>query len=520
MSLLHHPHEELQATRCPACGRENRASARFCAGCGLQREVAAAAPTGVADHAGTPPQPPTQAVATPPPVPVEVLPAPEATPSGTPSRRGLRAALAVLGLAAAAVLVLLLLPAPDIVATSLEVPEVSVIGELVVIAAEVVNEGDAAGQQDLTLLIDGNAVQTRTAELEPEAQDTISFTLTDLRPGTYEVSLAELEGVQSLLWIMNRPTLDAPSRIVAGESVQVEITVANTGPAAVSHEVGVAVDGDPTANRILRLPAGTEETVMFTLTDLTPGLHRLAATVGGWQGRGSELRVLRPASFHVSGLRVEPPGLVDLNDSTELTVVTTIANRGEVEGVYGMRVELDGELVEERELDLDGSTELEETVVMTVTDAGTHEVRVGDETVSFVAYRLERPANGTVLSNDLGGGSNRLRIVNDTPEDFVVALVRPGEQDRSLLSVYVRSESSHTVFGISSGDFQAYYTSGSDWCTHHKRFTFATDHGRFEEVHEYRSTSDYYTQVDLSFGSFDGPGSPSEFLFAEDFPAL
>lgn len=144
---------------------------------------------------------------------------------------------------------------------------------------------------------------------------------------------------------------------------------------------------------------------------------------------------------------------------------------------------------------------------LTITEAGTHEVVAGDVTTSFEAHQLERPANGTVLTNQIGGGRNELRLTNNLDEDYVVILARPGEGEPALLSVYVHSGASHTVSGLRDGTYTAYYTYGTAWCTHNKAFTQDAGYGRYDDDAIFTSSPTTYTWVALEFGITEGPGA-------------
>ena len=82
-------------------------------------------------------------------------------------------------------------PAPaELTVTSLDLmPERVKPGEPVTITAEVTNTGGCEGSYTLNLTINGEAEQTRTVTLAPQATETVTFAITREEPGSYSVSI-------------------------------------------------------------------------------------------------------------------------------------------------------------------------------------------------------------------------------------------------------------------------------------------------------------------------------------------
>ena len=427
--------------------------------------------------------------------------------------------LSAVGLLAVAAVVFLLYPRPAFVATAFAAPEVSASGDDLLVTVELVNEGRARGEQELTILVDGTPAESQSVSLDAGAAETVEIAIADLTPGTYELAVADWEELVADVWILTAPQIDAPEAVVSGEDVVVVVGVTNEGPAAVEHELTLLIDGTPAWIADLNLAAGTEESVTFALDPLAPGTYDLAVALPDWEGQARPVWVMTPARFEVDFLDVSPDPM-DINDSHEATVTTSITNVGEADGTYLLRLELDGETVEERSIDLQGGTSAEETFPVTVSEPGPHEVAAGDVAVTFEAYQLERPANGTVLTNQIGGGRNELRITNNFDEDHVVVLTQPGEGNPALLSVYVRGGSSHTVYGIRDGTYTTYYAYGTAWCKHNQTFTQSAGYGRFEGDDTYTSSSTMAWVVALEFGITEGLGSPTDWVSEHDFPTM
>ena len=451
-------------------------------------------------------------------------------PGDRPRLQRTKYVYATIALGAAALItvaVIVLYPRPDVVASSFTMPDVALSGDDVTVSVQLANEGRAAGEHTVTVLVDGQPAQSATTDLEAGSAEVVDVTISDLAPGTHVLALADWDEFGGVLWVMTVPVFEVPESVISGEDVVVSVLVTNEGPGTVSQQLTLVAEAqnqvraatpDPQTAR-LDLAGGAEESVRFVFPALAPGDYDLTATIGDWEGSAGDVWVMTPATFEIGSVAISPDPM-DINDSQEATVTASITNVGEADGTYLLSLVLDGGIIEERSIDLRGGTSTEETFPVTVTEAGAHEVAAGDVTVSFEAYQLERPANGTVLTNQIGGGRNELRITNNFDEDHVVVLAEPGEGNPALLSVYVRGGASHTVYGIRDGTYTIYYAYGSAWCTHNQAFTQGAGYGRFEDDDTFTSSPTMSTWVALEFGITDGPGSPTDWLSEDDFPTM
>ena len=235
-----------------------------------------------------PPGPPLEPSPPPPPPPGAGLP-PEPEAGRRPPASGLKAILiAVAALAAvgiAVVLVVVLLPHAEFAVDSFEVPAAIVSGEDVEVEVALANEGGAAGEQELTLLVDGEPTSTTTVTLDPGTQETLTMSVTGLAPGTYELALGDWEGLSGLVWVMTPPEFEidavtvspSPMDINDSDQATVLVTVSNLGEAQGSHGLQLLLDGEAVAERSVDLLEGgatTEES--FTVTVDEPGAHEVS----------------------------------------------------------------------------------------------------------------------------------------------------------------------------------------------------------------------------------------------------
>ena len=193
------------------------------------------------------------------------------------------AALAAVGIAV--MLVALLLPHAEFTVASFEVPAAVVSGEDVEVDVAVVNEGDALGEQELTVLVDGAPAAGATVTLEAAAQGTVTISVTGLDPGTYELALAEWEDRSGLVRVMTPPEFEidavtvSPSPMDINESDQasVLVTIFNVGEAPGSHSLRLLLDGEIVAERSVDLlDGGATVEESFTVTVEGPGAHEVS----------------------------------------------------------------------------------------------------------------------------------------------------------------------------------------------------------------------------------------------------
>lgn len=313
-----------------------------------------------------------------------------------------------------------------------------------------------------------------------------------------------------------------PGSIVGGEDLGVTALVANEGRAGGEHELTLLVDGTPTQTVNVGVDAGTEERVVFSVPDLSPGNHTV-----NLEGRDEPdywVWVMTPPEFVIDSVFVSPNPM-DINTSNEATVSVYVSNLGEADGRYDLSLWLDGEIYAFRSIHLWGGGDTAETFTIRVDEPGSHEVTVDDVTVDLEVYQIERPANGTIIVNKIGGGASRLTIVNNDDRDVVVVLTHYpsfsglGGSAPAELAVYVRANSSYTVGGIGSGIYDVYYSFGSSWCVHNSMFTEGASYGVFQESADLFSDYWSYTESSVQFG-VAGSGSQTEPVAPEYFPSM
>ncbi|MDO8364586.1 MAG: hypothetical protein Q7V88_16965 [Actinomycetota bacterium] len=403
---------------------------------------------------------------------------------------------------------------------SIAAPDSVVTDDAFEVGVLVRNNGDESGTQELTLSAGGVALGTQTVQLDAGAEVTITFDVDGLEPGNYELTVDKFTGVQHSLWVMTSPRFVIDELVVSPETVDpmvdptVTVTVrySNLGEADGTHTLELTVDGRTVQRRDTSLPGGGSGEEVFTLTMDTPG-H----PVIGVGDTTTPVWVLAPPELVIDSVGITPSP-ANFAISHDVTVLVAFSNVGESEGAFTLDVMLDGQVVQSRGVTLAGGASSEEQFILTVANPGLHGLNVNGSEALFDVYQIERPSNGTILVNEIGGGSNRLTIDNQRDEDVYVVLTAPGEGQPTLLGVYVQAGSSYTVRNIREGAYATYFVHGTDWCSFYHRFTVNADYGMFDEDSSFESSSSTYTIITLTFGATDGAWSPTSSVDPDEFP--
>ena len=325
----------------------------------------------------------------------------------------------------------------------------------------------------------------------------------------------------AVLFMLYRPSfvvsaIEATEAVVSGEDVVVSVLLENSGWGTGDHELSILVDGDVARTGAFTVEGRSESWFDVVLDDLGPGRYTIA--VADVEDLSDAVWVMTPPDFVIDSITVAPNPL-NINASQEATLLVQVSNVGEADGAHDIALAVDGVATDSRSVSLAGGATSEEFFAITVTTPGTHEVQVEGTVATLRVNQLERPGNGAVLVNSIGGGQGELRILNNSPDDLLVALAAPGPDQPALLTVYVHAQSSHTVTGIRDGVYSTYFAFGADWCTYGKEFTRNTSYGRFEQDASYASSWSYYTYYTLEMGATAG-GVPTVDVPQGSFPAM
>ncbi|MEF8786809.1 MAG: CARDB domain-containing protein, partial [Haloarculaceae archaeon] len=226
-------------------------------------------------------------------------------------------------------------------------------GETIDVSATVENIGSEQGSQTIALDINGSTTGTEEVTLDPDASQTVSFTLdtASLGPGNYSHAITSDDDSQSgTLTVEDKQAnftvsgLDPTEKtILEGEQLNASATVTNEGNKEETQTVELRVDGTTLASKEVTLTPSSEETVTFSKVD-TASLNSGTFTHGVYTNDDSQTGTLtvesRQASFTVSGL--DPSGET-ITAGAEVAVAANVTNDGNAERTQTVTFQVDGQ---------------------------------------------------------------------------------------------------------------------------------------------------------------------------------
>ena len=166
-----------------------------------------------------------------------------------------------------------------------------------------------------------------------------------------------------------------PTEVVAGQTVNVQAKVKNTGGASGSYTAELIVDGKVVETREVNVGVGATETVSFIYSTNAMGSHNLEL-----EGLNITFTVLKTAQFEISSLIVTP---AEVKAGETATIRAEIENVGEVDGVYTYTLTVNGWKIDSWDITvIAGATEIVSLTYSTET-AGTYILGVDGKTATL-----------------------------------------------------------------------------------------------------------------------------------------
>jgi len=111
--------------------------------------------------------------------------------------------------------------------------------------------------------------------------------------------------------------------------------------------------------------------------------------------------------------------------------------------------------------------------------------------------------NGTILkkNNSYLRGYGELQIKNGTNLDAVAKLIRGGA---SVLTVYIKTNSTYTMLDISDGIYWLAFAQGLDWDSTTQKFKRNTQYSVFENTFDFTTTYDEYQTFEVTLNPVIG----------------
>lgn len=412
------------------------------------------------------------------------------------------------------ILVVILYPRADISFAVKLLPEKVEPGETITITAEVQNSGRAAGYYELVLFLDGEEAETQEVNILPGEKENVSFSITrSLPPGSYQVGLNEWTGEIKVLKPAEFHVENfklTPAEIQVDQESTVNATIRNKGEISGSYKLELLFDGETVLSEEIDLAGSSSETFSHKLSREEPGQYQVALNE-----HSKTLKVLRPAEIKVSDLTLSATSV----KPGQTVVVTAVAdNSGEVAGDHTLSLTVDGKTEESRTVTVRENSSESVSFNVSRDYAGRYTVVCGGLSRAFTVMQIERPANGTIITRNMGPGQGELKIENGRTQDALVALTAVNTPDTPLLAVYVRANSSTTVRNIADRNYDVYFSHGTDWDSYSKRFTENVSHMKFRDSLSFVTTSMQYTVWEITVHAVAGGEAATDYVSPDRFP--
>jgi len=126
--------------------------------------------------------------------------------------------------------------------------------------------------------------------------------------------------------------------------------------------------------------------------------------------------------------------------------------------------------------------------------------------------------NGTILkkNNSYLQGYGELQIKNGTNLDAVAKLIRAGA---SVLTVYIKANSTYTMLDISDGTYWLAFAQGLDWDSTTQKFRRNTQFSVFEDTFDFATTYDKYQTFEVTLNPVIGGTAKTSDIDPQQFDA-
>ena len=366
--------------------------------------------------------------------------------------------------------------------SSLEVSqEVGLSGDTVTVSATLANIGGAKGDYVTELLVNGAMEQTQTFTLEPEASQSLSFTLMKGEPGRYVVQLGELTTSFIILEASNLKV--SPSEVEVDQPVTVTADLQNAAETQAAYHCSLVLEGKEVEAQDITVAGGSTGKVTFELSQATSGTYNVELL-----GLSGSFKVLKPAEFKVVSLDIAP-NPIKVGDETTITV--TIENVGGATGTYNATLLLDGGVYYTSDVMLAGGATKSVSVVASKGTPGSYSIEIGGLEAILEVIKPVRLETGTILKRKISG-KGKLEIENGSDLDAVVVLSSAEEPEVPLLAFYVKSGDSCKISGIKEDTYVLYIALGEAWDENSRKFLMDATYHRSKSEYKWVETKRRY----------------------------
>jgi hypothetical protein len=158
-------------------------------------------------------------------------------------------------------------------------PPLLVPGESLTVNATVTNQGDVAGNYNISMLVDEEPVDSATGDLGPQESTSVAFTTIVEETGTARITIGEVSttvSVESPASLLVSDLSVDSSTVIPGEAVSVSVTATNPAEKPAAGELTVQTDGTNVSSWQQRLGVGETETRTVSVVLEEPGTHTIS----------------------------------------------------------------------------------------------------------------------------------------------------------------------------------------------------------------------------------------------------
>ncbi|MHA2052086.1 MAG: DUF2341 domain-containing protein [Candidatus Kariarchaeaceae archaeon] len=266
-------------------------------------------------------------------------------------------------------------------------------GDDIEISVKVTNIGGDSGNYTIILTVEGVTEDSETVSLDGETSTQVTFSVTKTADGTYSVEVNGLSG-DFIVYTPEPAEFElsgfdlSGTHVQPGELIEGTVIVSNLGEVSGSYSIEVELDGVIVDLQMVTLDGGESTTVTFIISSDDEGTHSVQLE--------SQIKSFivslppAPAEMVVSGLSLSKS---EVEPGEEIEGSVTIENVGEESGTYSLAASLDGSLIHEEVLSLNGGQSTTITFDVSSDEPGSHTVQVEDLSQSF---NITEPESGSI----------------------------------------------------------------------------------------------------------------------------
>ena len=187
-------------------------------------------------------------------------------------------------------------------------------------------------------------------------------------------------------------------------------------------------------------------------------------------------------------------------------------------GEHTVAITVGGKAEQSKVITVKGNSSEQVSFDISRESAGRYTVACDGLSETLTVVKIERPANGSIISRSMGAGQGVLTIKNGRSQDALVVLTGANSPGNPLLAVYVRANNSTTIRNIADRIYDVYFTHGNDWEKYSKQFTADVSHMKFRDSLSFSTTSTQYTIYEITVHAVPEGTAATDYVSPDQFP--